>query len=86
VLSTYNYTHYSFELPLNELIKSLRKLKKKKYGFYYHKGETLKIVFNDVKSIKGKLLFKPPYKVITETEDGREIRIFKHAIRPYIID
>ncbi|MEX6015305.1 hypothetical protein [Mammaliicoccus sciuri] len=63
------------------------KEEKKKYGFYHHKGETLKIVFKDGKAIKGKLLFTPPYEVIIETEDGREITIFKHAIKyVYVVD
>ncbi|WP_436884054.1 hypothetical protein [Mammaliicoccus sciuri] len=63
------------------------KEEKKKYGFYHRKGENLKIVFKDGKAIKGKLLFTPPYEIIIETEDGRELTIFKHAVKyVYVID
>lgn len=61
--------------------------KEKKYGFYHHKGEKVKVVFKDGKSVTGKLLSVPMFEVILETEDGKELTIFKHAIKyVYVID
>ncbi|PKD97445.1 hypothetical protein [Macrococcoides caseolyticum] len=63
------------------------KEEKRKYGFYHHKGKNIKIIFKDGKAITGKLLFTPPYDIIIEKEDGREITIFKHAVKyVYVID
>lgn len=63
------------------------KEEKRKFGFYHRKGEKIKVVFTDGKAITGTYLFAPQYEIIIETEDGREITIFKHAVKyVYVID
>jgi len=50
-------------------------IKKKKFGYYHHKGEKIKVVFKDGKAVIGTLLWAPPYEIILETEDGKELTI-----------
>ncbi len=60
---------------------------KKPLGYANKKGEEVKIVFMDGKSIKGKLLGAFTYEIILEVEtDGKpaEVSIFKHAVK-YVI-
>lgn len=60
---------------------------KKKFGFYHRKGEKIKVVFLDGKAVTGTYLFSAKYEIYIETEDGREITIFKHAMKyVYVID
>lgn len=61
--------------------------KQKVLGYAGKKGEEIKIVFLDGKSIKGKLLGAFTYEIVLEVEiDGEpsELSIFKHAIK-YVI-
>ncbi|QYA34213.1 hypothetical protein [Macrococcus psychrotolerans] len=63
------------------------KEEKRKYGFYHQKGEKIKVVFLDGKAVTGTYLFGAKYEIYIETEDGREITIFKHAVKyVYVID
>ncbi|WP_414053125.1 hypothetical protein [Macrococcus animalis] len=63
------------------------KEEKRKYGFYHRKGEKIKVVFTDGKAITGKYLFASSFEIFIETEDGKELTIFKHAVKyVYVID
>lgn len=60
---------------------------KKKLGFYHRKGEKIKIVFTDGKAVTGKYLLGAKYEIYIETDDGKELTIFKHAVKyVYVID
>lgn len=69
------------------MAEEVKEEKKRKFGFYHRKGEKIKVVFKDGKAVTGKLLWVPPYEVIIETEDGKELTIYKHAIKyVYVLD
>lgn len=69
------------------MAEEVKEVKKRKFGFYHRKGEKIKVVFKDGNAVTGKLLWVPPYEVIIETEDGKELTIYKHAIKyVYVLD
>lgn len=45
------------------------------------RGEVLKFVFLDGKSITGVLLAASNYELIIQTKEGKEVTIFKHALK-----
>ncbi|KAA1035784.1 hypothetical protein ERX35_011050 [Macrococcus equipercicus] len=60
---------------------------KRKFGFYHRKGEKIKVVFLDGKAVTGTYLFGAKYEIYIKTDEGKELTIFKHAMKyVYVID
>lgn len=56
---------------------------KRIYGYMNQLGKEVKVAFKDGKAMRDTLLFAGKYEIYLEV-DGREVTIFKHAIK-YII-
>lgn len=56
---------------------------KRIYGYTNRVGEEIKVAFMDGKALTGKLLLAGKYEIFLDV-DGKEVSVFKHAIK-YII-